>query len=88
MAVTSTKTTTEQDNRDGHQIDLDRVDIYQPTPDEIREACRAIQAEWTEAERARRARGQAGRQRTTAVTTRRFARILLDRSIWDGRAAS
>ena len=69
-----------------NQVDLDRDDIYQPTPDEIREACRMIQSEWTEAERARRARGQAGRQRTAVVTTRRFARILLDRSIWDGRA--
>jgi len=69
------------------QIDPGRADIYQPTPEEIREACLAIQAGWTESERARRARGQAGRIRQVSVTNRRFARILLDRSPWEGRVA-
>ncbi|SFI76493.1 hypothetical protein [Planctomicrobium piriforme] len=81
MAATETTTSACVD-----QID-ERDDVYQPTPEEIREACQAIQSEWTEAERARRARGQAGRQRAVVVTNRRFAKILLDKSIWDGRAA-
>ncbi|HWL11172.1 MAG TPA: hypothetical protein VNQ76_22375 [Planctomicrobium sp.] len=89
MTVQSTKRVKSQivDQQECNQIDPDRSDIYQPTPEEIREACREIQAEWTESERARRARGQAGRERTNGVTTRRFAKILLDRSVWDGRAA-
>jgi|GEM_PF-4185123 len=68
-------------------IDLDRQDIYQPTPEEIRAVCREIQAEWSEAERARRARGQAGRQRTPVVSPRRFAKITLENNVSDGRAA-
>jgi hypothetical protein len=67
--------------------ECERDDIYLPSPEEIREACQAIQSEWTESERARRARGQAGRRRGVVVTSRRFARLLLDRSSWDGRAA-
>jgi hypothetical protein len=67
--------------------EAERDDIYLPSPEEIREACQAIQSEWTDSERARRARGQAGRRRGVIVTSRRFARLLLDRSSWDGRAA-
>jgi len=65
----------------------DRDDIYIPSPDEIRAACAAIQTGWTEAERARRARGQAGRQRTVPVSMKRFARMSLDRNGRDGWAA-
>ena len=66
----------------------ERDDVYLPTPEEIRAACEEIQAEWTEAERGRRSRGQAGRPRTNVVAARRFSRLLLDpRPVVDERAA-
>lgn len=71
---------------DVQQIDPNRDDIYQPTPAEIRELCLKIQNEWTESERARRSRGQAGRQRSVSVTPKRFVKISLDYGIWEGRA--
>ncbi|WP_437193893.1 hypothetical protein [Planctomicrobium sp. SH527] len=83
MAAISQKSAPKGSN----QLTNERTDIYLPTPEEIQEACRSIQSEWTESERARRSRGQAGRQRTVAVTTRRYAKIHIDRSLWDGRAA-
>jgi hypothetical protein len=69
------------------EFETERDDVYLPTPEEIRAACSAIQAEWTEAERGRRSRGQAGRNRRVLVTSRRFARLLIDRRQWDDRAA-
>lgn len=67
--------------RNSNQVELcddDRDGTYLPTPEEIRACCQEIQAEWTEAERMRRSRGQAGRPRTVSVTPRRYARILID----------
>jgi len=74
---------------DFHQknLECERDDVYLPSPEEIRELCAEIQAGWTEAERARRARGQAGRQRTVPVSAKRFARLVLDRNHRDGWAA-
>ncbi|WP_437225313.1 hypothetical protein SH661x_004010 [Planctomicrobium sp. SH661] len=68
-------------------IECERDDVYIPSPQEIRDLCAEIQSGWTEAERARRSRGQAGRQRTVPVSTRRFARLALDRNNRDGWAA-
>lgn len=38
-----------------------QLPLYSPTPAEIRAACEAIRAEWTEQERLRRAGGQRAR---------------------------
>ncbi|WP_437186935.1 hypothetical protein SH668x_000306 [Planctomicrobium sp. SH668] len=65
----------------------ERDDVYLPTQEEIQAACAEIQATWTEAERARRLRGQAGRQRNVTVTAKRFARLSVDRTGRDGWAA-
>lgn len=69
------------------QLDADREDIYLPTPEEIRAACLVIQAEWTESERSRRARGLAGRVRGTPLPARCYTRLLIDRRSWDERVA-
>ncbi|WP_437207164.1 hypothetical protein [Planctomicrobium sp. SH664] len=61
------------------RAEFERDDVYLPTREEILASCREIQAEWTESERARRARGQAGKVRQIPVSSRRFVRILLDR---------
>lgn len=58
--------------------DDDRENMYLPSPEEIRAACAEIQAGWTESERMRRSRGQAGRPRQSSVTPRRYARLLID----------
>lgn len=68
-------------------IECERDDVYLPTPQEIQELCAEIQANWTEAERTRRSRGQAGRQRSVPVSSKRFARMALDRHHRDGWAA-
>lgn len=70
-----------------YQMECERDDIYVPSPEEIRKVCAEIQSGWTEAERARRARGQAGRQRTVSVSMKRFAKLMLDRNSRDGWAA-
>jgi len=68
-------------------VEHERDDVYLPSPEEILEVCAEIQSEWTDAERARRARGQAGRQRTVPVSAKRFARLALDGNNHDGWAA-
>lgn len=61
------------------EIDADRDDVYLPSPGEIAAACAAIQSEWSETERARRARGMAGQPRGAKVLDKQFVRLLLDR---------
>lgn len=68
-------------------IECERDDVYLPSPEEIRQMCAEIQSSWSEAERARRARGQAGRQRTVPVSSKRYAKMTLDRHHRDGWAA-
>lgn len=71
---TTSKVVNDCDDRDG---------TYLPSPEEIQQTCAEIQASWSESDRLRRARGQAGRTRQTVVTPRRFARLLIDFGDYD-----
>jgi hypothetical protein len=50
----------------------DQVPAYEPTPEQIREACMEIQAEWTPAERRRRANQRSERMMQRYVSSRRI----------------
>lgn len=87
MMVTDTLTTRPRLDEASLANANEREDVYLPDPEEIQRICAEIQSEWTEAERARRARGQAGRQRSIPVAPCRFARLMLDKNNRDGWAA-
>jgi hypothetical protein len=56
-----------------HSIYGEQRPLYEPTPDEIRAACAAIQKEWTDAERRRRS--------THRSNTRAFSRVEFNQSL-------
>jgi hypothetical protein len=56
-----------------HRIYGEQRPLYEPTPEEIRAACLAIQKEWTDAERRRRANHRSN--------TRGFHRVAFDQEL-------
>ncbi len=56
----------------------DQVPAYEPTPEQIRQACLEIQSEWTPAERRRRANQLSERMLQRQVAPRRIVVDHLD----------